>query len=95
MIIEVVIRECQMSDATDIYILNKNEMAYDYPLDKTIYKLQTLLQSYSDKIFVALIENKIVGYVHGCDYDVIYMGHLKNIMGIAVNHSYRNMGIGR
>lgn len=92
---KVTIRECQYQDIEDIYLLNKNEMGYDYPLEKTRKKIECLLKSKHDKIYVAEIEHKVVGYIHANDYDVIYMDHLKNIMGIAVSQEYRRFGIGR
>lgn len=89
------IRQCQLKDFEAIYYLNKEAMGYDYPLEKTKQKLEKLLNSSQDKIFVAQINHQVVGYVHANDYDVIYMDHLKNIMGIAVNHDYRHLGIGK
>lgn len=89
------IRECILSDANDIYLLNKEEMGYDFSLEQTKEKLNKLLMSTQDRIFVAVINQHIVGYVHACDYDVIYMDHLKNIMGIAVSQQYQHRGIGK
>ena len=91
----VYIRECQLKDHQDIYELNKNELGYDHSLSLTKNKLQKLLASSSDKIFVAVIHDRVIGYVHASDYDVIYMDHLKNIMGIAVCKDYQHQGIGR
>lgn len=88
------IRECQITDSEAIYWLNKMEMGYDYPLDLTKEKIKKILNSQHDKIYVAQIDHKVVGYVHANDYDVIYMGHLKNIMGIAVDKHYQHCGIG-
>lgn len=89
------IRECLISDAETIYYLNKNELGYDYPLDKTKGKLELLLNDFRNKIFVAVVDNKVVGYIHAVDYDVIYAPHMKNIMGIAVMSEYRQRGIGK
>ena len=89
------IRQCEIIDAKAIYELNVREMGYDYPKDKTEEKLKQLLKSDKDKIFVALINNIVVGYVHANDYDVIYAPHMKNIMGIAVSSNFKKKGIGR
>lgn len=89
------IRECSINDAKDIYLLNKEEMGYDFSLEQTKDKLEKLLKSPMDKIYVAIEDGNVVGYVHANDYDVIYMDHLKNIMGIAVKQSYQHRGIGK
>jgi len=81
---QIQIRECVEEDVIILYELNKNEMGYDYPRDKTETKLRELLKSNKEKIFVAVMDNIVVGYVHANDYDVIYASHMKNIMGIAL-----------
>lgn len=92
---QIQIRECVAEDAIFLYELNNNEMGYDYPRDKTESKLRELLKSNKDKIFVALMDNIVVGYAHANDYDVIYAPHMKNIMGIAVSSHFKKQGIGR
>lgn len=91
---EVTIREARAEDAQALARLNREEMGYDYPLDKTKEKLSLLLESGKDKILVAELDGAVVGYVHLNDYDVLYADHMKNIMGIAVSSSCRRMGIG-
>lgn len=91
----MIIRECQESDIQSLYKLNKNEMGYDYPQDKMIQQIKKILNKDTDKIFVAIINNKVVGYIHIHDYDLIYNDHLKNILGIAVSREYRHQGIGK
>lgn len=89
------IRECRMEDVDSIQQLNCNEMGYEYPSHETKNRLKDLLKSDKDKIFVASVENAVVGYIHACDYDVIYFPHMKNIMGIAVSKEYSKHGIGK
>ena len=91
---EFKIREASVEDTDGIYILNRDEMGYEFPIEQTKEKLIKLLSSSSDKIFVAEAENKVIGYVHTNDYDVIYAPHMKNIMGIAVAKDYKHNGIG-
>lgn len=92
---EVIIRECQESDIKSLYELNKYEMGYDYPEEKMIQQIHKILSKNTDKIFVAVMENVVIGYIHVHDYDLIYNDHLKNILGIAVNQKYRHQGIGK
>jgi len=89
------IRECKIEDVDAIYNLNNTEMGYEYSIEDTKDKLERLLKSDKDKIFVATIQNTVVGYVHANDYDVIYAPHMKNIMGIAVSSEYKKYGIGK
>ena len=89
------IRECIIEDHKGIYELNKTEMGYDYPIEKTREKIEKLLKSNIDRIFVAVADNKVVGYIHLNDYDTIYAPHMKNVMGIAVAGEYKRQGIGK
>lgn len=89
------IRECKIEDVDAIYNLNNTEMGYEYSIEDTKDKLERLLKSDKDKIFVATVQNTVVGYVHANDYDVIYAPHMKNIMGIAVSSEYKKYGIGK
>lgn len=92
---EFIIRECKLEDYTDIALLNKNEMGYEYSAEDTKKKLEKLLNDSSNKIYVAVLEEKVVGYVHANNYDLLYAPHLKNIMGIAVLSDFRENGIGK
>lgn len=89
------IREAIESDAEAIWVLNCTEMGYSFPLDATREKIVKLLKSSTDKIYVAVFENSVVGYIHANDYDLIYAPHIKNIMGIAVSGTRKRKGIGK
>ena len=89
------IREAIESDVNAIWQLNCDEMGYQYSLDDTVQNIARLLSSNADKIFVAVSDGLVVGYVHANDYDLIYAPHMKNIMGIAVSSEYKRQGIGR
>ncbi|MEL7624974.1 MAG: GNAT family N-acetyltransferase [Clostridiales bacterium] len=91
----MMIRECRASDYAGIHALNKSAFGYEYPLDKTKERLSVILQRQTDKLFVACIEDKVVGYIHGSDYECTYSDALKNIMAIAVDETYRGNGIGK
>lgn len=89
-----IIRQCCVDDAGDIYRLNKDEMGYDYSIELTAQKIADLCQSLNDRIYVAEENGKVIGYVHANNYDTLYFGHMKNIMGIAVSSLYKRQGIG-
>ena len=89
------IREGTVSDAGPICRLNEEEMGYSFPLEDTRRKMRQLLESGSDKIYVAVADDRVVGYVHACDYNLLYAPSMKNIMGIAVLEAYKRRGIGK
>lgn len=88
------IRRVKLSDAEDIYHINKTSLGYDYDLNKQRNKIQKVIQDDSQVIFVAEIDNKAVGYIHLVNYDVIYADNYKNCLGLAVDNNYKRMGIG-
>lgn len=92
---KITIRECALTDCESIYLLNKNDLGYDFPIEKTAKRLEMILGSNKDKIFVAEYGGKVIGYIHACDYDVIYGPSMKNILGLAVDSHYRKLGAGK
>ncbi len=91
----ICIREARISDSEFIWELNCQEMEYAYPLENTMERIKSILCSENDRIFVAVCDDIVVGYVHVCNYDLIFSPPLKNIMGIAVRQQYKRRGIGR
>ncbi len=91
----VEIREAVINDAKAISELNNKQMGYKISAEDTFERLVSILASKRDKIFVAIADENVVGYIHANDYDVLYFPHMKNIMGIAVNEEFKRQGIGR
>ena len=89
------VRKFELKDATSISELSRDELGYDFPLEETKNKLKLLLKSEEDRVYVAVHNEKVVGYIHACTYELIYAPTMKNIMGIAVSSAYRKKGIGR
>jgi len=89
------IRSFHLNDAKAIRKLSLEELGYDYPIQETKKKLVLFLESENDQVFVAIVEEKVVGYIHACTYEVIYAPQMKNIMGIVVAKAHRHKGIGR
>ena len=92
---DIQIRLCNVGDAPAIYELNRQKMWYDYPVEKTTEKLSQLLKSKADRIFVAVANGTVVGYIHARDYDVVYAPQYKDILAIAVFSDYKMKGFGR
>lgn len=91
----VEIREAVPIDAEAICELNNSQMGYDFSAKETYDRLCDILEYKKDKIYVAVVEGYVVGYVHANDYDLLYFPHMKNIMGIAVDERFERQGIGR
>ena len=89
------IREATVQDAEAIAQLNTQGMGYEYPIADTALNLTRILESPCDKVFVAVADAEIVGYIHVNDYRVLYAPAMVNVMGIAVSDSCRRCGIGR
>lgn len=92
---DIQIREGKAEDAYAISELNKNELGYEFEAEKTKEKLSHILNGNRSKLFVAVVQNAVVGYIHAADYDVVYAPHMKDIMGIAVSSKFRRNGIGK
>ena len=75
---ERIIREAALADCSAITRLNREEMGYDYPQEKTFVKLQACLANPAHRIFVAEWGREVVGYLHLEEYDVLYAGHMVN-----------------
>ncbi len=89
----MLIREAQTIDYIAINTINKSDLGYDYPIDKTKNKLSKILELSTDKIFVAEINGKIAGYIHGSVYECTYSDSLKNILALVVSDKYRRQGV--
>lgn len=89
------IRRALPEDAKWIYELNRVCLGYDFPLEQTEKRLAESLNHTDHFLAVALEEEKIVGYVHACDYDCVYAPPFKDIRAIAVDPGCRGKGIGK
>lgn len=89
----VSIRRVSISDYKDIYMLNK-ELGYLYEEEKVRKKIKYIIENKKDIILVAYINNNIIGYIHGSEYELLYSDSLINILGFVVKESYRKNGVG-
>ena len=82
---ECTVRPAVLGDCPAITRLNREELGYDYPQEKTFAKLQACLANPAHAVFVAERGGEVVGYLHLEEYDVLYAGHMVNVLGIAVS----------
>ncbi len=91
----MIIKDCCANDYIKIHEINKLSLGYDYPLDKTKEKLANVLKKPTDKIFVAYVDDDIVGYIHGSEYECTYSDTLINLMALAVDKNFHGKGVGK
>lgn len=89
-----IIRKAGLEDAAAIARLNRDALGYEYPPGETRKKLAQALACEKEMVFVAVCGEEIVGYIHACDYDVLYAPHMKDVLGIAVSGTHRKKGLG-
>ena len=63
--------------------------------DELVSKRLRNLDNEREMVFVAEIDNVIVGYIHAEIYKLLYYESMINILGIAVSSDYRRHGIGK
>ena len=88
------IREARLNDAEAIWRLNVEAVGHEYPLELLTQQLSSILDSRAHKIFVAAVNGKLVGYVHGTDFVSLYAPPMKRVLTLAVDTSFRGRGIG-
>lgn len=89
------IREAKLEDAEAINQLNTYPLKHEYPLEEAKQQLRYLLSSPTNKVFVHVIEEKVVGYIQLSEYVCTYGPKLMNVMALVVNEDIHGHGIGR
>ncbi len=91
----ITVRDAIIEDSEVITYINKVSLGYDYPAEKTKQRLLAILKMPENRLFVAESDGKVVGYIHGANYDTCYMDSLKNVLALTVLPEYQGKGIGR
>jgi len=92
---KIVIRLAKIDDTEAIREINQQAFGYEFGFDDTKKQLMRILSKPEIRIIVAEVNQRVVGYIHGADYDCTYAKSLKNIMAIGVLDEFRGLGIGR
>ena len=90
----VIIRKVNVEDAADVCRICCEDLGYQ--CDKSLVK-ERILQLDPDReaVFVAIVDDTVVGYVHVERYNTLYFETMANILGIAVSGRIRRHGLGR
>ncbi|WP_086314135.1 hypothetical protein A5821_001722 [Enterococcus sp. 7F3_DIV0205] len=89
------IREAKLEDAEGINQLNTYPLNHDFPLEETRNQLNYLLSSPVNKVFVKIIDGKVVGYIQLSEYVCTYGPKLMNVMALVVDERIHGQGIGK
>ena len=87
------IREAGLDDAKEICRICSDDLGYDCKEDYVKARL-THLNKDRECVFVAEVEQKIVGFIHVERYELLYLPVMANILGLAVSSLARRQGVG-
>lgn len=90
---EISIRKIKDTDYNGIYLLNQ-ELGYSYAVEKVKERIIYITENTKDIILIAEQCNKIIGYIHGSPYELLYSDSLINILGFVVKENFRSTGVG-
>jgi len=93
-IMEIIIREISLNDAETVNFLSQ-QLGYPLSLEQTLHNISAVVKSDDHTAFVALYENKIVGWI-GAAYSIMIevMPHCE-INGLVIDENYRGKGVGK
>jgi ribosomal protein S18 acetylase RimI-like enzyme len=89
------IREAKSADIQAINHLNTDALQHEYPLKEAEERLNAILSSPSNQLFVKEIDGQVVGYIQLSEYICTYGPVLMNVLGLAVDEAFRQQGIGK
>ena len=87
------VRKAKASDSAAICKICGEDLGYTCGIELVQSKMKKLDDS-REIVFIAEINNMVVGFVHAEKYDVLYYDTMVNILGLAVAEEYRHKGIG-
>lgn len=91
---EIKIRAISIDDVKEVCTICSEDLGYPCDLFLVTEKTKNLNVN-REAVFVALIDESVVGFIHVEKYDVLYFETMANILGLAVKSEYRNNGIGK
>lgn len=91
---EVILRKAKISDFEQIHDLCENDLGYKCNKEYLKIRLSNLIYN-RECVFVAVLNDKVVGFIHIEKYETLFMPQMVNILGIAVKNKFRRQGIGQ
>lgn len=90
----MIIREASEADASYVCKISCEDLGYSCNSELVKSRLSNLDKN-REAVFVAQIQNNVVGYIHVEKYNTLYFESMVNILGLAVSADYRRKGIGK
>ena len=88
------IRKAVASDFAAIAQIGREEMGYKESEDALVEKiLPKVLGKDYERVFVAVCDGAVAGFVHAEQYELLYYPAMVNILGLAVCSTYRRLGL--
>ena len=91
---EVKIRKVEISDAEAIRDISAEGLGYSCDLALVQKKIAGLNEA-REAVFVAVVGDGVIGYIHVERYDVLYFETMANVLGLSVFKAYHKMGVGK
>lgn len=91
---KMMIRKANVQDAFAICKISSDDLGYSCSDELVSNRIMDLDHS-REAVFVAEIDNTVVGYIHAEVYNLLYFESMVNILGIAVSSDCRGQGIGK
>lgn len=91
---ELTIRRAVPADAAGIAEICTTSLGYECGAEFVEKRLNEL-EGDSDRIFVAVSGDRVIGFIHAQRYTPLYFDTLVNILGIAVANDCKRCGAGR
>ena len=89
----MIIREASVEDYVSIAEIIRECLGYSCE-DQVVRRKLSQIDKEREIVFVAELEDKVVGYIHGDKFELLYMDSLINVLCLAVDENYRHNGIG-
>ena len=88
------IRLVNGDDASQVCAICCDDLGYQ--CDRALVKERiSQLDDVREAVFVAVIDENVVGYIHVEKYNTLYFETMANILGLAVSGKYRRHGVGK
>lgn len=91
---DIIIREVYTEDSERVCVISSEDLGYPCEVSLVRRKIGSLDHA-REEVFVAEVDGVVAGYIHIERFEVLYFESMANVLGLAVDSSYRRMGIGK